>query len=109
MDEGSAVDVRQCLVGKVDPGRAAAVNLAPSAVISVDRAIAAIAARGLRYEVGPLEPTIQGPFEAAWEAAKAAPLACIEAGAPPVVTFIKVADGAAGGMTIEEKTAKYRA
>jgi uncharacterized protein YqgV (UPF0045/DUF77 family) len=74
----------------------------------VDRAIAAIAASGLKYEVGPLETTIEGPFEAALEAAKAAHLACLEAGAQHVVTLIKIADGAGGGLTIEEKTAKYR-
>jgi len=83
--------------------------LTEDALPIVDRAIAAIAASGLRYEVGPLETTIEGPFEAAWEAAKAAHLACIEAGAKHVVTLIKVADGAGGGMTIDEKTAKYRA
>lgn len=74
----------------------------------VDRAIAAIAASGLRYEVGPMETTIEGPFEKALEAAKAAHLACIEAGAPHVVTIIKIADGVHGGLSIEEKTAKYR-
>lgn len=83
--------------------------LTENALPQVDRAIEAIIASGLRYQVGPLETTIEGPFEAAWEAAKAAHLACIEAGAKHVVTLIKVADGAAGGMTIEEKTAKYRA
>ena len=82
--------------------------LTEDALPIVDRAIAAIAASGLRYEVGPLETTIEGPFEAAWAAAKAAHLACIEAGAPQVVTFIKVADGAAGGMTIDEMVGKYR-
>jgi uncharacterized protein YqgV (UPF0045/DUF77 family) len=75
----------------------------------VDRAIAAIAASGLRYEVGPLETVIEGPFEEALNAAKAAHLACLEAGVPHVVTIIKIADGVAGGHTIDEKTAKYRA
>lgn len=83
--------------------------LTEDAIPIVDRAIAAIAASGLRYEVGPLETVIEGPFEQAWAAARAAHLACIEAGAAHVVTIIKVADGAAGGMTIDDKTAKYRA
>lgn len=83
--------------------------LTDDALPYVDRAIAAIQASGLRYVVGPLETTIEGPFEAALAAAKAAHLATIEAGVPHVVTVIKIADGAAGGMTIDEKTAKYRA
>ncbi len=83
--------------------------LSEDALPIIDQAIAAIAASGLRYEVGPLETVIEGPFEEAFNAAKAAHLACIEAGVPHVVTIIKIADGAAGGMTIDEKTAKYRA
>jgi uncharacterized protein YqgV (UPF0045/DUF77 family) len=82
--------------------------LTENAIPIVDRAIEAIIASGLKYEVGPLETTIEGPFDAAWDAAKAAHLACIEAGAAHVVTIIKVADGAHGGMTIEEKTGKWR-
>jgi uncharacterized protein YqgV (UPF0045/DUF77 family) len=82
--------------------------LTEDAIPIVDRAIAAIAASGLTYEVGPLETTIEGPFEEALAAAKAAHLACIEAGTQHVVTIIKIADGAGGGMTIDEKTAKYR-
>lgn len=82
--------------------------LTEDALPLVDRAIAAIAASGLRYEVGPLETVIEGPFEEALNAAKAAHLACIEAGVGHVVTIIKIADGAAGGHTIDEKTAKYR-
>jgi uncharacterized protein YqgV (UPF0045/DUF77 family) len=82
--------------------------LTEDAIPIVDRAIAAIAACGLKYEVGPLETTIEGPFEAALEAAKAAHLACLEAGVQHVVTIIKIADGAAGAHTIEEKTAQYR-
>jgi uncharacterized protein YqgV (UPF0045/DUF77 family) len=83
--------------------------LTEDALPLVDRAIAAIAASGLRYEVGPLETVIEGPFEQALAAAKAAHLACIEAGVPHVVTIIKIADGAQGGHTIDEKTARYRA
>jgi uncharacterized protein YqgV (UPF0045/DUF77 family) len=57
--------------------------LTEDAIPLVDRAIAAIAASGLRYEVGPL-------------------------GVLHVVTVIKIADGAHGAHTIDEKTAKYR-
>jgi len=82
--------------------------LSEDALSLVDRAIAAIAASGLRYEVGPLETVIEGRFEEALNAAKAAHLACVEAGAQHVVTIIKIADGAGCSYTIDEKTAKYR-
>ncbi len=82
--------------------------LTEDALPIVDQAITAIAASGLRYEVGPLETTIEGPFDAALNAARAAHLACLEAGATHVVTIIKIADGRAGAHTIDEKTAKYR-
>ena len=74
----------------------------------VDRAIAAIKASGLRYEVGPLETTLEGDdLDALLAAAKAAHLAAFEAGAGKVVTIIKIAD-AVEGTTIEQKTARYR-
>ena len=62
----------------------------------------------MRYEVGPLETTIEGPFETAWEAARQAHLAAVSSGNAPVVTLIKISDAPGGSMTIEEKTAKYR-
>lgn len=74
----------------------------------VDRAIAAIAATGIKYEVGPLETTVEGDIDSALAAAKAAHLACFEAGAARVVTLIKIGD-AVGGSTIEDKVGKYRA
>ncbi|MGF1505142.1 MAG: thiamine-binding protein [Chloroflexi bacterium] len=74
----------------------------------VDRAIEAIAASGVTYEVGPSETTMEGPLDDLLAAAKAAHLACFEAGAGKVVTFIKIAD-AVEGTTIAEKTDKYRA
>lgn len=74
----------------------------------VDRAIAAIRASGLRYEVGPLETTLEGDdLDALLATAKAAHLSAFEAGAGQVVTIIKIAD-AVGGTTIEEKVGKYR-
>lgn len=74
----------------------------------VDRAIAAIAASGVKYEVGPMETVLEGRLDDLLTAAKAAHLACFEAGAQRVVTIIKIGD-AVGGTSIDEKTAKYRA
>jgi uncharacterized protein YqgV (UPF0045/DUF77 family) len=73
----------------------------------VDRAIAVLAAGGLRYEVGPMDTVLEGPLDEALALARAAHLACLEAGAPRLVTVIKIGD-APGGTTIEEKVARYR-
>lgn len=73
----------------------------------VDRAIAVIAASGVRYEVGPLETVMEGPLDRLLEIAKAAHLACFEGGAERVVTIIKIGDSV-NGTTIDEKTAKYQ-
>lgn len=73
----------------------------------VDKAIAVIAASGVKYEVGPMETTLEGPLDQLLEVAKAAHLACLEAGAEKVVTLIKIGDGH-NGTTIDEKLAKYR-
>jgi uncharacterized protein (TIGR00106 family) len=74
----------------------------------VDRAIEVIAASGVKYEVGPMETVMEGPLDRLLEVAKAAHLACFEAGAKRVVTIIKISD-AVGGTTIEDKVGKYRA
>ncbi|HEY90792.1 MAG TPA: thiamine-binding protein [Dehalococcoidia bacterium] len=74
----------------------------------VDKAIEAIQASGVRYEVGPLETTLEGDdLDQLIEVAKSAHRACFEAGAGGVVTIIKIAD-ALEGTTIEGKVGKYR-
>jgi uncharacterized protein (TIGR00106 family) len=74
----------------------------------VDQAIDVIRRSGVAYEVGPMETTLEGPLDRLLEVAKAAHLACFEAGAGKVVTIIKIAD-ALEGTTIEQKVGKYRA
>jgi len=73
----------------------------------VDKAIAVIASSGVRYEVGPMETVMEGPLDQLLDVAKAAHLACLEAGVAKIVTIIKIGDGASG-TTIDEKVAKYR-
>jgi uncharacterized protein (TIGR00106 family) len=73
----------------------------------VDRAIAAIASSGVKYEVGPMETVLEGPLDELLAAAKAAHLACFEAGAEKVVTILKIGDQITG-TSIEEKVGKYR-
>jgi len=74
----------------------------------VDRAIAVIQASGVRYEVGPMETVMEGPLDRLLDVAKAAHLACFEAGAEKVVTIIKIGDRVEG-TTMAEKVGKYRA
>jgi uncharacterized protein (TIGR00106 family) len=73
----------------------------------VDRAIEVIAASGVKYEVGPMETVMEGSLDRLLEVAKAAHLACFEAGAGRVMTIIKIGDQTCG-TTIEEKVGKYR-
>ncbi len=74
----------------------------------VDKAIEAIQASGVKYEVGPLETTLEGDdMDQLVEVAKSAHRACFEAGARKVVTIIKIAD-ALEGTSIEKKIGKYR-
>ncbi|NIS80361.1 MAG: MTH1187 family thiamine-binding protein [Anaerolineales bacterium] len=73
----------------------------------VDRAIEVIARAGVKYEVGPMETVMEGRLDELLEIAKAAHLACFEAGAEQVVTIIKIGDRVAG-TTMEEKVRKYR-
>jgi uncharacterized protein (TIGR00106 family) len=74
----------------------------------VDKAIEAIQASGVKYEVGPLETTLEGDdLDQLIEVAKAAHRACFKAGARKVVTIIKIAESVEG-TTIEEKVGKYR-
>lgn len=73
----------------------------------VDRAIQVIKESGVRHEVGPMETTMEGQLDRLLDIAKAAHLAAFEAGAPKVVTIIKIGD-AAEGSTIDDKVEKYR-
>jgi uncharacterized protein (TIGR00106 family) len=73
----------------------------------VDKAIEVIRASGVKYEVGPMETTLEGELDELLEVAKAAHRACFGDGVEKVVTIIKIAD-AVGGTTIEEKVSKYR-
>jgi uncharacterized protein (TIGR00106 family) len=73
----------------------------------VDHAIEVIAASGVTYEVGPMETVMEGQLDELLEVAKAAHLACFEAGAHRVITMIKIGDQI-GGTTIEEKVSKHR-
>lgn len=73
----------------------------------IDRAIRVIQASGVKHEVDPMETVMEGPLDQLLEVAKAAHLACMQAGAERMVTLIKIGDRA-GGTSMESKVAKYR-
>jgi uncharacterized protein YqgV (UPF0045/DUF77 family) len=73
----------------------------------IDRAIAVLQSGGLPCEVEPMETVVQGTLEAALNLARQAHLACLEAGAPRLVTVIKIAD-APDGTTISGTVSHYR-
>jgi uncharacterized protein YqgV (UPF0045/DUF77 family) len=83
------------------------VNSRAKAWAMVDKAIAAIEARGLEYTVGPFETVVEGPLEKLFEAAWAAHGALLEAGSPKVATYMKLWSGPALGSA-KEKVAKFR-
>ncbi|MCI0709097.1 MAG: MTH1187 family thiamine-binding protein [Chloroflexi bacterium] len=73
----------------------------------VDKAIAAIAATGIKYMVTPMETVLEGTLDDCLEAVKAAHHACFEGGAQKALTFVKISDSTEGS-TIDDKLAKYR-
>jgi uncharacterized protein YqgV (UPF0045/DUF77 family) len=75
---------------------------------AVDRAIAVIQASGVKYEVGPMETTMEGEYDQLMQIVKEAQEACIAVGAESVITIVKVA-WKRGGTTMDAKTGKYRA
>lgn len=73
----------------------------------VDRAIEVVQRSGVKYEVGPMETTMEGELDELLEIVKRAQQACIDAGATRVMTLVKI-DYAPGGVTMAEKVGKYR-
>lgn len=73
----------------------------------VDRVIEYIDSCGVKYEVGPMETTMEGELDELLEIVKKAQEICINNGAERVVSVVKI-DYKAQGITIEEKINKYR-
>ncbi len=74
---------------------------------TVDKVIAYIAAQGVRYEVGPMETTMEGEYDQLMEIVKKSQEICVEAGATRVMSIIKI-DYHPKGVTIDEKIYQYR-
>lgn len=73
----------------------------------VDKVIEYIALRGVRYEVGPMETTMEGELDILLDIVKQAQAICIAEGAKRVLSVVKI-DYKPEGVTMHEKIGKYR-
>lgn len=73
----------------------------------VDKAIKVIQESGVKYEVGPMETTMEGDLDELLDVVKAAHQACFVEGVKQVVTIVKIGESTTG-TTIEGKVGKYR-
>jgi uncharacterized protein (TIGR00106 family) len=74
---------------------------------TVDQVIEIIRQSGLKYEVGPMETTVEGDLDTLLDLVKKAQQVCVEAGARRVISIVKI-DYKVDGVTMDEKIAKYR-
>lgn len=73
----------------------------------VDKAIEVIQKSGVKYEVGPMETTMEGELDTLLDIVKEAQEACIAAGADRVMTYVKI-EYNPSGVSMDEKLSKYR-
>ena len=74
----------------------------------VDEAIAYIKSFGLHAVVGAFETTVEGDYDTLMEIVKGCSRICVEAGAPGVMTYVKINFNPEGVLTIDQKTAKHQ-
>ena len=75
----------------------------------VDEVIAYINSFGLHTEVGPFETTIEGDYDTLMEIVKGCQLIAAKAGAPAMMTYVKICYKPEGGvLTIDQKVTKHR-
>lgn len=73
----------------------------------VDKVIEYIASCGVKYEVGPMETTMEGELGYLLDIVKKAQEICVKEGAARVVSVVKI-DYKPEGVTMDEKISKYR-
>lgn len=73
----------------------------------VDKVIAYIDSTGIKYEVGPMETTMEGELDELLEIVKKAQEICVKEGASRVLSVVKI-DYKPEGVTMNEKIGKYR-
>lgn len=74
----------------------------------VDKALEVVITSGLKYEVGALETTLEGPYLLVMETIEKAHQAVSVAGAPQILVYIKLQINNRGAVSIEEKVSKWR-
>lgn len=74
----------------------------------IDEVIALVKKSGVRYEVGPMETTMEGDLDTLFGIVRKAQDICIEKGAASVFSNVKIFYSPKGIMTIEEKVTKHR-
>ncbi|QXM05360.1 thiamine-binding protein [Crassaminicella indica] len=73
----------------------------------VDKVIELIDKSGVKYEVGPMETTMEGDLDKLLDIVKRAQEICVEEGASRVISMVKI-DYKPEGVTMHEKVGKYR-
>ena len=73
----------------------------------VDKVIEYIKSKGVKYEVGPMETTMEGDMDTLLSIVKEAQNICVNEGAKRVISVVKI-DYKPNGVTMDEKTYKYR-
>lgn len=74
----------------------------------VDKVIEYIHSKNLKTVVGPFETTIEGNYDDLMEIVKQCQIIAIEAGAPSVMSYVKINYTPKGEiLTIEDKISKY--
>lgn len=74
----------------------------------IDEVIKLIKKSGVKYEVGPMETTMEGDLEKLLHIVKKAQKLAVSSGASAVFSNIKIIYNPRGVATIEEKVAKHR-
>lgn len=73
----------------------------------VDKVIGLIRASGVKYEVGPMETTMEGELHHLLTIVEQAQELCLAEGATRILSVIKI-DYKLDGVTIDEKISQYR-
>ncbi len=73
----------------------------------VDKVIELIESSGIKYQVGPMETTMEGELEHLLEIVKQAQQVCTDSGADRILSVVKI-DYSSRGVTIDEKVGKYQ-
>lgn len=74
----------------------------------VDQVIAYLASTGLPCEVGPFETVLEGDLDQLLDLVKECCRICVRAGAPSVMSYVKISYKPDGVWSMADKTGKYR-